>query len=83
MKCVYCEADVLSAEPITVSGVGPAHRHCYEKSLIEQRVFHHLNLRSLSDSDLRELLDLAKMEINVRDADHQGVDLWGDEELLF
>ncbi|WP_419811434.1 hypothetical protein [Bacterioplanoides sp.] len=82
MKCVYCQSDVLSAEPITVSGIGPAHRHCYEKSLVEQRVFRHLNLRALPDADLRELMDMAKMELNVREADVQSVDLW-QEDVLF
>lgn len=82
MKCVYCKADVLNGDPITVSGLGPAHRGCFENSLVEQRVFHHLNLRSLPDADLRELLDMAKMEMNARETEHQSVDLWEDDVLF-
>jgi hypothetical protein len=82
MKCCYCHQDVLSGNPITVAGIGPAHRSCYEKNLIEQRVFRQLNLRSLPDQELRELFDMVKMELNVREADHQVVDLWGDEVLF-
>lgn len=63
MKCCYCEQDVLYGEPITVSGVVPAHKLCFEKSLVEQRIFHNLNLRSLPVDDLRELLDMVKMEL--------------------
>ena len=82
MKCCYCQQGVLSAEPITVSGVGPAHKSCFEKSLIEQRIFHHLNLRSLPIEELHELFDMVKMELNVRDAQHTQVDVW-DEVTLF
>ncbi|WP_420591589.1 hypothetical protein [Bacterioplanoides sp.] len=82
MKCCYCQQSVLSGEPITVSGVGPAHKSCFEKSLIEQRVFRDLNLRSLPVEELRELFDMVKMELNVRDAQHKQVDVW-DEVTLF
>jgi len=82
MKCCYCNKNVLSEDPITVSGMGPAHRSCYEKSLIEDRVFLNLNLRALSEEQLSELSDMVKMEQNVRDSQHQQVDVWGEEDVM-
>lgn len=82
MKCCYCNKNVLAGDPITVSGLGPAHRPCYEQNLIEQRVFKHLNLRSLPESELRELFDMVKMELNVRDSQHKAVDVWDDVTLF-
>lgn len=82
MKCCYCSGDVLAADPITVSGIGPAHRTCYERSLIEDRVFRNLNLRSLSENELNELFDMVKMELNVRTAEHKAVDVWEDVTLF-
>lgn len=83
MKCCYCCENVLSGEPLTVPGTGPAHRSCYEKNLIEQRIFRQLNLRGLPDAELRELADMVQMELNVRNAEQSGIDLWQQDDVLF
>lgn len=76
MKCCFCSRSALQGQPITIPGIGPAHQACYEKYLIDQRVFRRLNLRELSDHELDELHDLVAMERNARHHVNDSIELW-------
>jgi len=77
MKCCFCGKSVLSGgTPITIPSIGSAHQECYQKHLIEERVFRSLNLRHLCDTELSELYDLVVMERNERGDANMAVDLW-------
>lgn len=76
MKCCFCFKSALGGTPITAPGIGPAHQACYEKYLIEQRVFQSLNLRNLTDTELGDLLEMATMERNARQSTCDEVEIW-------
>ena len=76
MNCCFCSQPVLLQQPITVSGLGPAHRPCYQQYLIDQRQFMGINLRTLSDTQLGELRELVVMEHNERQRSNADVELW-------
>jgi hypothetical protein len=61
---------------MTAPGIGPAHQACYDKYLIEQRVFQSLNLRNLTDTELGELLEMATIERNARQSTCDEVEIW-------
>jgi hypothetical protein len=76
MKCEFCHQSALAGKPITVSGIGIAHQSCYERHLIEQRVFKSLNLRQLNATEMNELQDLVQIEVNSRQSIHTEIELW-------
>ncbi|GLQ32086.1 hypothetical protein GCM10007876_25650 [Litoribrevibacter albus] len=67
MRCVYCDASVVgSRDAVTVEGGAPAHANCYKYKLVSQRVFRDIKLTDLTDSELNELHELVKSEVNSR-----------------
>ncbi|MCT7357915.1 MULTISPECIES: hypothetical protein [Thalassolituus] len=76
MKCEFCHQSALAGKPITVSGIGIAHESCYERHLIEQRVFKTLNLRQLNETELSELHDLVQIEMNARKPVMEEIEIW-------
>ena len=67
MKCPYCSKTVVGDKTaVMIVGEGPAHKLCYERQIIGQRVFEGLQLPVLSDEQLSELSDMVKMELNSR-----------------
>ena len=66
MRCHYCEKEVLGENPITVTGIGPAHDICHQTRLTSERIFNGLNIAKLDDVQFNELSDLVLMERNIR-----------------
>lgn len=67
MRCVHCNQHVVGNDPITVQGVGVAHRECHKKKLEEARIFMGINLSDLPYDDLATLSDLLCAEMDIRD----------------
>lgn len=80
MKCEFCSQSALAGNPITVAGIGIAHQSCYERHLIDQRIFRSLNLRQLNAAELNELNDLVQIELNARQPVRTEIELWGTSE---
>lgn len=79
MRCPFCEKSVIGEKDVVVIvGEGPAHRHCYERDMVNQRSFAGLYMPSLSDVQLNELKDLVLMELNSREQEetHEAVELF-------
>lgn len=72
MRCHYCKKNVLGLDPITVSGVGVAHKLCYETRLTTERIFQGLNIAALDSIQFSELSDMVAMEKNTRSASSAG-----------
>lgn len=69
MRCEYCNGSVVGKPNVVViQGRGPAHKTCHEHSLINlnRRQFAGLELSSLTNDALRELMDMIQMEMNAR-----------------
>lgn len=66
MRCHYCDKSVFSSQPVTVPGIGPSHAACHQINLVSERIFAGINLTKLDDDQLGELMDLVRMEQNVR-----------------
>lgn len=65
MRCVYCNQSVVNSplgNPITVKGVGSAHKECFLASTHMSRIFQRLNLSMLNDQELAELYDMVIVE---------------------
>lgn len=77
MRCIYCDQSVIGSDvAITVEGGAPAHSNCYQYELMSQRVFKNIKLTALTDSELNELQDLVKLEMNSRSSVADEVDLF-------
>ncbi|MFC3150192.1 DUF2175 domain-containing protein [Litoribrevibacter euphylliae] len=61
---------------VTVEGGAPAHANCYQFDLMSQRVFKSLKLTALTDSELNDLFDLVKLEMNSRSPAANDVELF-------
>lgn len=66
MNCIFCKTHVFGDEGTTVLGRGPAHKTCLQIKQVEHRTFKGLDLETLSDSELNDLLELTRTEINSR-----------------
>lgn len=65
MRCVYCNESVVNSHlgnPITVKGLGSAHKECFLASTHMSRTFHRLNLTMLNDQELSDLHEMVVME---------------------
>ena len=77
MRCIYCDSSVVgSRDVLTIEGGAPAHTNCHQFELMSQRVFRNLKLTALTDSELNELHDLLKLEMNSRSAASNEVELF-------
>jgi len=79
MRCPFCSKSVVGESNIVViAGEGPAHKLCYEREVIGQRVFGGLHLPSLTLSDLNELKEMLLTELNAREnGSDDSVELFG------
>lgn len=69
MKCYYCDKLVHGENGLTVPGLGPAHKICFEANQSIRRVFKNLVLTDLNDEELFELKELVIAEENHRNRD--------------
>lgn len=69
MRCAYCTGKVVGQpDVVVVSGLGPAHENCYQRSQISlaQRTFAGMDLTQFSSAALNELSDMVAIEQNAR-----------------
>jgi hypothetical protein len=66
MRCIYCGKSVFGSDGITVPNEGPAHQACYQATQALKRTFQSLDITTLNDGELTDLLDLVLAEINSR-----------------
>lgn len=71
MNCIFCESRVFGEEGTTVLGQGPAHKSCLQVKQVERRVFKGVDLESLSEGELNDLLELTKLELNSRSVSYE------------
>ena len=77
MRCVFCDKSVIGVgNVVTIQGGAPAHLDCHKFQLMSQRVFKGIKLTTLSDSELTELSDLVKQEMNSRAPQMDAVELF-------
>lgn len=77
MRCVYCDCNVVgSRDVVAVEGGAPAHANCYQFDLMSQRVFKSLKLTALTDSELNDLFDLVRLEMNSRSPAANNIELF-------
>ncbi|MGR6872618.1 hypothetical protein ACU6U9_10000 [Pseudomonas sp. HK3] len=77
MRCPYCKKSVVGEKNVEIlTGIGPAHRLCYEQTILSQRIFEGLNLPRLSDDKLCELQEMLLTEINSRSHVSDDVELF-------
>lgn len=79
MRCIFCNKPVFGSDGISVPGEGPAHQKCFQANQALKRTFQNLNISSLNDEELTDLLDLVLAEVNVRkktDDDDDGIELF-------
>lgn len=79
MRCPFCRKNVIGERNIVVvAGEGPAHKLCYEREVVGQRVFGGIHLPSLNMNQLNELKEMLLTEINSRHIDDDdAVELFG------
>ncbi len=71
MHCEYCSKSVIENQhihgsPVTVPGVGIAHRSCAQNAKFNLRTFKSLSLNALTDHEVFELKELLLQEVNAR-----------------
>lgn len=78
MRCVFCNKPVFGAEGVSVPGKGPAHQNCFQADQALKRTFQSLDITSLNDEELTDLLDLVLAEVNIRKKtdDDDGIELF-------
>lgn len=78
MRCPYCSKSVIGQKDIVViAGEGPAHRSCYEREVLGQRVFRGLHLPTLDLNELYELKEMLLTELNAREqSEDDGIELF-------
>jgi len=78
MRCLYCNKHVYGVDGITVPGEGAAHQTCYQANQALKRTFQSLDISTLNDDELTDLLDLVLAEVNARkkDDDDDGIELF-------
>lgn len=78
MRCLYCNKPVFGAEGITVPAEGVAHQKCFQANQALKRTFQTLDITSLNDEELTDLLDLVLAEVNIRKQvdDDDGIELF-------
>jgi len=78
MRCPFCAKSVVGEpEIVVIAGEGPAHRQCYERDVLGQRVFRGLHLPSLALEELYELKEMLLTELNAREqSDDDGIELF-------
>lgn len=80
MRCPYCSGSVVGDSDIVVLvGEGPAHRKCYERDVLGQRVFRGLHLPTLELNELYELKEMLLTELNAREqsnSEDDGIELF-------
>ena len=75
MRCYICNNPVVGVEGMTVPGIGPAHRTCYEAKQALSRRFKGLDISGLSDDELTNLTDMVLAEANQRRGDDEDDDV--------
>ena len=77
MRCPYCSKSVVGdLNIVVIAGEGPAHRQCYEREVIGQRVFGNLHLPSMKLEDLHELKEMLLTELNARENKEDDIELF-------
>ncbi len=76
MKCLFCTEPVFGNEATTIPGLGPSHKICLEIQVSKRRVFMDINLSSLTDEQLNNLMDLALSERNERQGSSGDIELF-------
>jgi hypothetical protein len=66
LNCVFCKKPVFGLGGLTVPGMGPSHKGCYEAYRTMKRTFRTLDITRLSDEELADLKDLVLAEENDR-----------------
>lgn len=78
MRCPYCSKSVVGHSDIVILvGEGPAHKKCYEQSVLGQRVFQGLHLPTMELSELYELKEMLLTELNARENKDNQIELFG------
>ena len=73
LNCVFCKKPVFGVGGLTVPGLGPAHKNCYDAYRTMRRTFRTIDITRLSDAELADLKDLVLAEENDRKR-HSGSD---------
>ena len=78
MRCIFCNKPVFGTDGISVPGEGPAHQQCFQADQALKRTFQALDITSLNDDELTDLLDLVLAEVNTRKKvdDDDGIELF-------
>lgn len=66
MRCIFCQKPVFGEEGTTLPGNGPSHRDCAEKASLMKRVYKGLDLATLTDEEIDDLLHFIEVEKNAR-----------------
>jgi len=69
MKCIFCNQNVVGQNAMSVTGLGPAHMHCFQANEALRRTFQNLDITRLTDQELTQLKDLVLAEENYRNRD--------------
>ena len=78
MRCPFCSKSVVGdLNIVVIAGEGPAHKQCYEREVIGQRVFGSLHLPSLKMEELIEMKEMLLTELNAREQpEEDGIELF-------
>lgn len=66
MRCIYCNKPVYGTDGLSVPKEGPAHQKCFQADQALKRTFQSLDISTLNDNELTDLLDLVLAEVNIR-----------------
>lgn len=77
MRCPYCSQTVVGHSNVVILvGEGPAHKKCYEQSVLGQRTFRGLHLPTLELTELHELKEMLLTELNARENKDADIELF-------